>query len=625
MRDFVAKISLTALFVLAIFSASAAEKVTFEANSPLTVAVGEPFRVEFALNAMPDDGTFKAPAFEGFDVIAGPAEARGQSIQIVNNAMTRVINYTITYVLVPQGAGNVTVGAAEIAVEGTTYRTKPLAIEVVDEGKAPGGGGSAAGGQPQRREEASSESAAQSKVAKDDILLRAIVSRTSVFKGEPLRVTFKLYERVPVVGYNDVKFPSFNGFWAQELNVDGYKWQRETYKGKVYDARVIKETLLYPQQLGKLYIEQFSLTVIAQIVTQNPQGGSLFDNFFGNGQSVEEVRKTLTAAPIQITVKDFPTGAPASFNGAVGRFQMQGDLDHDVLAANSSGVYQLKISGNGNLPLIQAPKVTMPSSFEQYNMKTTESLTHNGNGITGYRQFDYPFIPRAEGSYSVGPVEFSYFDPEQAKYVTLSAPQQNVEIKPDSTGGTSAGTGVISGVSKEDLKILDKDIRFIRIGEPQFHRRGHLYFGSWAYWLALAVLTTITAALYFYLRKHLKELQNTSLVRHKRANKVALQRLKAALGYMTADEEKPFYEEMLKALWGYMSDKLNIPVANLTKDNIREELLKRSVDAEYINRFIEIISDCEYAQYSPSSSGQMTEIYNGAVKMLSKFESLIKK
>ena len=165
MRDFIAKISLTALFVLAIFSASAAEKVTFEANSPLTVAVGEPFRVEFALNAQPEPGSFKAPSFEGFDVIAGPAEAQGQSIQIVNNSMTRVINYTITYVLVPQGAGNVTVGAAEVTVEGTTYRTKPLAIEVVDEGKAPGGGGSAAGGQPQRREEASSESAAQSRGA----------------------------------------------------------------------------------------------------------------------------------------------------------------------------------------------------------------------------------------------------------------------------------------------------------------------------------------------------------------------------------------------------------------------------------------------------------------------------
>ena len=596
-----------------------AQKVSFEAATPAIVSVDEPFRIEFVLNAKPDH--FTPPAsFGEFEVLAGPSTAQGQSVSIVNGKVTQSASVTYTYVLQAHKPGKYTISPAIVRVDGQAYSSQPQTIEVVAADAMPQQGG----GTVSKGEGAASRRPAAG-VAADDMLVRVSVNRNEVYKGQPVKATFKLYTRVPMSGIEKATYPAFNGFWAQELNVDGYKWQRETYKGKVYDARVIKETLLYPQQLGKLYIEQFSLTVIAQIVTQNPQGGSLFDNFFGNGQSVEEVRKTLTAAPIQITVKDFPTGAPASFNGAVGRFQMQGDLDHDVLAANSSGVYQLKISGNGNLPLIQAPKVTMPSSFEQYNMKTTESLTHNGNGITGYRQFDYPFIPRAEGSYSVGPVEFSYFDPEQAKYVTLSAPQQNVEIKPDSTGGTSAGTGVISGVSKEDLKILDKDIRFIRIGEPQFHRRGHLYFGSWAYWLALAVLTTITAALYFYLRKHLKELQNTSLVRHKRANKVALQRLKAALGYMTADEEKPFYEEMLKALWGYMSDKLNIPVANLTKDNIREELLKRSVDAEYINRFIEIISDCEYAQYSPSSSGQMTEIYNGAVKMLSKFESLIKK
>lgn len=307
MRDFIAKISLTALFVLAIFSASAAEKVTFEANSPLTVAVGEPFRVEFALNAMPDDGTFKAPSFEGFDVIAGPAEARGQSIQIVNNAMTRVINYTITYVLVPQGAGNVTVGAAEIAVEGTTYRTKPLAIEVVDEGKAPGGGGSAAGGQPQRREEASSESAAQSKVAKDDILLRAIVSRTSVFKGEPLRVTFKLYERVPVVGYNDVKFPSFNGFWAQELNTENARRERETFNGKVYETLVAKEYLLYPQQAGTLVIEPAEITAVAQVIIQSRRS---LDPFFGGGHDFVNVPRKVQSPRINVTVKPLPAGAP---------------------------------------------------------------------------------------------------------------------------------------------------------------------------------------------------------------------------------------------------------------------------------------------------------------------------
>jgi len=380
MRDFIAKISLTALFVLAIFSASAAEKVTFEANSPLTVAVGEPFRVEFALNAQPEPGSFKAPSFEGFDVIAGPAEAQGQSIQIVNNSMTRVINYTITYVLVPQGAGNVTVGAAEVTVEGTTYRTKPLAIEVVDEGKAPGGGGSAAGGQPQRREEASSESAAQSRVAKDDILLRAIVSRTSVFKGEPLRVTFKLYERVPIVGYNDVKFPSFNGFWAQELNTENARRERETFNGKVYETLVAKEYLLYPQQAGTLVIEPAEITAVAQVVIQSRRS---LDPFFGSGHDFVNVPRKVQSPRINVTVKPLPAGAPASFSGAVGSFAMDAVLPPDRLAANSAATYTVKISGTGNLTFVQAPKLTLPASFEQYNVKTTESINASAAGISG--------------------------------------------------------------------------------------------------------------------------------------------------------------------------------------------------------------------------------------------------
>ena len=416
MRDFIAKISLTALFVLAIFSASAAEKVTFEANSPLTVAVGEPFRVEFALNAQPEPGSFKAPSFEGFDVIAGPAEAQGQSIQIVNNSMTRVVNYTITYVLVPQGAGNVTVGAAEVTVEGTTYRTKPLAIEVVDEGKAPGGGGSAAGGQPQRREEASSESAAQSRVAKDDILLRAIVSRTSVFKGEPLRVTFKLYERVPIVGYNDVKFPSFNGFWAQELNTENARRERETFNGKVYETLVAKEYLLYPQQAGTLVIEPAEITAVAQVVIQSRRS---LDPFFGGGHDFVNVPRKVQSPRINVTVKPLPAGAPASFSGAVGSFAMDAVLPPDRLAANSAATYTVKISGTGNLTFVQAPKLTLPASFEQYNVKTTESINASAAGISGYRQFEYPFIARAEGTYEVEPVEFSYFDPARMQYMTL--------------------------------------------------------------------------------------------------------------------------------------------------------------------------------------------------------------
>ena len=623
MRDFIAKISLTALFVLAIFSASAAEKVTFEANSPLTVAVGEPFRVEFALNAMPDDGTFKAPAFEGFDVIAGPAEARGQSIQIVNNAMTRVINYTITYVLVPQGAGNVTVGAAEIAVEGTTYRTKPLAIEVVDEGKAPGGGGSAAGGQPQRREEASSESAAQSKVAKDDILLRAIVSRTSVFKGEPLRVTFKLYERVPVVGYNDVKFPSFNGFWAQELNTENARRERETFNGKVYETLVAKEYLLYPQQAGTLVIEPAEITAVAQVIIQSRRS---LDPFFGGGHDFVNVPRKVQSPRINVTVKPLPAGAPASFSGAVGSFTMDAVLPPDRLAANSAATYTVKISGTGNLTFVQAPKLTLPASFEQYNVKTTESINASAAGISGYRQFEYPFIARAEGTYDVEPVEFSYFDPARMQYMTLRSRPLELEITPDAKGGGGDAYVVQGrGMSKEEVKMLGQDIRFIKLGRGNLHLQGRPFMGGTLYFVLLAAIVGLFAVAYVALRKRIRDRQNAVLMRGKRANKVAVQRFRAAAKFMQEENRHAFYEEMLRALWGYMSDKFNIPVANLTKENVREELNKRGVSQELSQSFSEIISQCDEAQYSPLAGARMSDVYNAGVDFISKLESVIKK
>ena len=622
MRDFIAKISLTALFVLAIFSASAAEKVTFEANSPLTVAVGEPFRVEFALNAMPDDGTFKAPAFEGFDVIAGPAEARGQSIQIVNNAMTRVINYTITYVLVPQGAGNVTVGAAEIAVEGTTYRTKPLAIEVVDEGKAPGGGGSAAGGQPQRREEASSESAAQSKVAKDDILLRAIVSRTSVFKGEPLRVTFKLYERVPVVGYNDVKFPSFNGFWAQELNTENARRERETFNGKVYETLVAKEYLLYPQQAGTLVIEPAEITAVAQVIIQSRRS---LDPFFGGGHDFVNVPRKVQSPRINVTVKPLPAGAPASFSGAVGSFTMDAVLPQERLAANSAATYTVKISGTGNLTFVQAPKLTLPASFEQYNVKTTESINTSAAGISGYRQFEYPFIARAEGTYEVEPVEFSYFDPSRMQYMTLKSKALELEITPDAKGGGDAPVVQGRGMSKEEVKLLGQDIRFIKLGSPQLRSVREPFLFSAAYWVLFFGILILFAMVYVALRRQIRESQNVALLRGKRANKVAVQRFRAAKRYMEEQNRHAFYEEMLRALWGYMSDKFNIPVANLTKENVREELHKRGVSSEESQRFTAIITKCDEAQYSPAASARMTEVYGEGVDIISRIEAMIKR
>lgn len=623
MKGFIAKIVGAALLVAVAFRAFGAEKVTFEAHSPLTVAVGEAFRVEFALNASPDDGSFKAPSFEGFDVIAGPAESRGQSVQIVGSTMTKSINYTITYVLLPQSAGNVTIGAAEIAVDGTTYRTQPLPVEIVNEGDAsrsqqrPAGGGGDS-------DESARQQSVQQQIGKDDILLRAVVSQTSVYKNEPLHVAFKLYTRVPYVNIVPESAPSFNGFWSQDLtDPNAARVGRETYNGKVYETRVLFEYLLYPQQVGTLSVDPVDITVVAQVVVQSRRN---MDPFFGSGREVYNVPRKVQSQRTSIEVKPLPEGAPSSFSGAVGSFRMDTDLPTDHFAANSGATCTVKISGTGNLTFVQAPKLTLPGSFEQYNVKTTESINTSASGISGYRQFEYPFIARAEGTYEIAPIEFTYFDLKRRQYVTLRSRPMTFEITPDAKGG--GGDAVVMqgrGMSKEEVKMLGEDIRFIRLGAPQLRAAGRPFLFSGGYWIALCAVLVCFAVAYVALRKRIRESQNVALMRGRRANKVAVQRFRAARSYMEAQDRHAFYEEMLRALWGYMSDKFNIPVANLTKENVREELSKRGVSAEEAHRFTAIISQCDEAQYSPAASVQMSDIYSEGVDLISRIESVIKR
>ena len=619
MRDFVAKISLTALFVLAIFSASAAEKVTFEANSPLTVAVGEAFRVEFALNAKPDEDSFKAPSFEGFDVLAGPAISQGSSVQIVNGSMTKSVSYTYTFVLLPQAAGNVTIGAAEVKVDGSSYRTRPLPIEIVNEGE--GSRAQQQQGGSNRADDTQAD--AQSRIGKDDILLRAVVSRSSVYKNEPLHVAFKLYTRVPYVNIVPESAPSFNGFWSQDLSdPNSARVGRETYAGKVYETRVLYDYLLYPQQVGSLTIDPVDMTVVAQVVVQSRHA----DPFFGGGREVFNVPRKVQSQRATVQVKALPAGAPASFSGAVGNFTMDTQFPSERIAANSGATVTVKISGTGNLTFVQAPKLPLPTSFEQYNVKTTESINTSASGISGYRQFEYPFIARAEGTYDLEPVEFTFFDPQRMQYVTLKSKPMTLEITPDARGG--GGDAVVMqgrGMSKEEVKMLGQDIRFIKLGGAQLRSERVPFIFSAAYWILLLGVLALFTMIYVALRKQIRESQNVALVRGKRANKVAVQRFRAAKRYMEEQNRHAFYEEMLRALWGYMSDKFNIPVANLTKENVREELHKRGVSSEDSQRFTDIITRCDEAQYSPVESARMGDVYSEGVNLISRIESVIKR
>lgn len=584
-----------------------AQKVTFEVNAPKVVAVGEIFRVEYVSDSKPQD--FAGPVFEGVDVLAGPTLSTSKSVSVVNGSMTQERRYTYTYLLQCNSEGEFRIPAATLTVKGKTYDAGPLTIRALTENAASAG----------REGEAAPD---RPSLAPDDIVVRAVVDRREVYKGEPVKVTYKLYRRVPL-SLESAKFPTYNGFWVQQLNVDGYAPQREELDGKIYDTHIIREDLLFPQQAGTLSIEPLELNVAAQLMME-ARRQSIIDDFFG-GPNIQEVRRKVSTKPVSITVKDLPGGAPSGFGGAVGDFQLESLNPPAEVAANSAFTYGIKISGNGNLPQVQAPMLTLPASFEQYNVKTTESINNTSGGIYGYRQFEYPVIARADGEYAIPPVEFTYFNPRLRTYETLSTSPMTIRVRPDSTGVAAGSVPLVSGLSKEDIKILGSDIRFIKLDSPRLRPKGGLFFGSVWYFACIVLMSGAFAFLFVWLRKLARERRNSVLVKGKRANKMALLRFKAAASYMQADNQRGFYEEMLRALWGYISDKLNIPAANLTKESVREELLKRGVAQDVVQRYIDIIVECEYAQYAPAATVRMGDIYGEGVEVVSRIENIIGK
>ena len=591
-------------------------EVTFEVVAPGAVQMGELFRIEFVANVKPDK--FNAPEFEGLDVMAGPSTSSSHSTSIVNGNITKSVRYTYTYVVQAEQEGSVTLPVASIEYDGELYSTAAKSISVVDESDAQQSAQTQQGG-------AQTGGATVGKgISKDDMFVAVNFDKTKVFKGEPIRATLKLYTRLQLAGVENYKFPTFNGFWMQELKDDNYTWQSEAYNGKVYNTHILQEYLLYPQQVGRIEIDPFELTAVAQIVTQQAGRQSPFDDFFGSMDVVQEVRKRLSSGATTVEVMELPSGAPESFSGAVGKFTLDATLPAESISANSSATYAIKISGRGNLPLIQAPDLRLPTSFEKYNVKMTESLQNSPSGITGYRGFEYPFIARAEGEYTIPAVEFTYFNPHTAKYVTLTTRDLTLNVSADSLSRTTV-SGIVSGLSKEEIRILDKDIRFIKLGSHELSPKGRMLMWSPLYFVIVALLVLFAIVAYLPAKRFIRNRSNDVLVRGKRANKVALQRLRIANQYMEAGNERGFYDETLRALWGYMSDKLNIPVANLNKENIREKLTRSGFAEEQAERFIELISECEMAQYSPQASGQMHEVYADSVKLLSKIESLKKR
>lgn len=572
-----------------------------DVSAPANVVSGRAFNVEYRIDLAV--GTIDVPDFQGFDLLAGPSVSTSSSVTMINGKTTSQTTSFYTFTLRGREAGVFTIPAATVTADGKNYASKPQPIEVVDEGEEPAANG---------------RTASQ---AGQDIFMRAIVDRAAVWKGEPVRVVFKLYSRHPSFEYQVMKMPSLNGFWAERLDVSHYKSQTENYNSSVYHTLIVDEYLLFPLQSGTLKIDPLPMNLVIQQVDQTRER-SLEDLIYGR-PPVVETRRSVASPTVEVTVKELPADAPKGFVGAVGNFTLTSVPPEKEISANAGATYRIKIAGTGNFPQIAAPAVVMPDSFEALNTKTIDETHPSGRGITGTKQFEYPFVARGEGSYRIEPVEFSYFDPQRGRYITLTTPEARLDVSADTLSGGSAAT-IVGGVTQRELEILNRDIRFIKHDAPGLRPRGRAFAFSWGWFAMAAAMAAAFALMFIYLRKHIERLRDVDLMRGRRAHKVVHARLRAASEYMKEGNDRRFHNEMLKALWGYMGDKLNIPAANLTKENIRERLEARDVPGELTGRYINLISECESAQYSPGESASPGEIYRTAADVISKIERYFK-
>lgn len=608
-----------------------AQGVKFEIKTPLVVAHGEDFRIEFILSSGSDlnDPQFTPPTIgSGLSILSGPVAATGMFMSDINGRRESLNTITYTYWVKATNPGKTTVSAASVSLGGKPYASRATTIEALSADQARASNSPSAGGAnaaSSGSQSGTSAAASSGKLNPNDILLRMEVSKTDVYKGEPLVASIKISTCVNITGLENPKYPALNGFWAQELPITGQSDRREVIGGREYHTQILRQWLLYPQRSGTLEIEQAQFTALVQLVTQAPRSGDpRYDIFYGGLQQVQNLTTKLATAPVKVKVKELPMPQPAGFNGAVGRFELTGIASGDRLSANSAGSITLRLSGTGNFPLIEAPKITLPAAFEQYDTKTTERLTTTPQGTNGERTYEYPFIARAEGNYTIPGVELTYFDPATGKYNTLNTGDFPFEIQRDENGGEGAsGLGMVSGVTKEDLKLLGQDIRFIRLGSPGLGAKESVLIWSATWVVTVIGLILLFVGLLYTLQKRIRERADLAKVKTKKANKVALRRLKRAKSYMAADKEGPFFEEMLRALWGYMGDKLTIDVANLTKERVLAELEARGVSEEQGRELLGLISECEFAQYSPAAGIEPLKAYGAALDLIGRFENKI--
>lgn len=600
------------LILVAVGRVGAADDVRLTADAPDAVVSGDQFRLVFTVNSQ-DIKDFRAPSFSGFDVLMGPSRSTQTSIQIINGKQTSNNSTAFTYILMAGKEGTYTIPAASVEVDGRKIFSDAIQVKVLPPDKT-GGSGSGGG-----TASSSKSQTAGNRITDDDLFITATVNKTKVHEQEAILLTYKVYTLVnlrQLVG----KMPDLKGFHTQEVGLPQQKtFSLEHYKGRNYNMTVWSQYVLFPQQSGKLEIPSitFDGVVAQQVIPDDP-----FDAFF-NGGGYVEVKKKIVAPKVTVEVEPLPA-KPADFSGGVGEFKLASSINSTEVKANDAVTVKLTLTGTGNMKLIGAPEVKFPQDFEVYDPKTTDGTKLTDAGLSGTKTFEYLAIPRHAGEFKIPAVEFTYFDLKSDSYQTLKTQEYTVKVT-KGNGSGNAEQVVSDFTNKESVKLLAKDIRFIKLGDTDLRPKGSFFFGTFGYWLCYLVPLVLFAAFIVIYRKQAKENANVAKMKTKKANKVAAKRMKQAGKLLSENKKNEFYDEVLKALWGYISDKLNIPVSQLSKDNIEMRLSRYGVSEMLVKEFLGALNECEFARYAPGDENEaMDKVYNAAVGIISKMENSIK-
>ncbi len=603
------------ILILVAFSVSTfADEVSLRVSAPSTVEVGGKFRVQFTVNTQ-NVSHFSAPDFKGFEVIYGPATSSQSSFQMINGRTSQSSSIIYTYVLLAGNSGTFTIGSASVQVDGKTVKSKPVQVRVLSGGAGGAGGSSNGGGNYGGGQSSSAPSASSSNISAKDLFMTATASRTSVHEQEAILLTYKIYTLVDLTQL-DGKLPTLDGFQIQEIPLPRTKeFSIEQYNGRNYRTVTWSQYLLFPQKSGKLTIP--SITYEGVVITRNRNLDPI-EAFFNGQSGYSEVKRKITTPTLTINVSPLPN-KPEGFSGAVGKFSVSSSISTKEVDANEAVTLKISVQGSGNMKLISTPEVQFPKDFETYDAKVNDNFQLTRSGLSGSKDFEYLFVPRHPGTYEIPASEFIYFDTESRSYKTIKTEAYTLKVN-KGKGGAGQSVSNYSG-QQQDVQQLNQDIRFIKKGDVDLHQPGDTFFGTWKCWAAYILPFLLFVIAMVLGRKQMKANANVAHLRGKKANKVALKRMKTAKKLLDAHDTGKFYDEVLRALWGYVGDKFNMSQESLNKENIEQSLTSRQVPDEQIQQFMKVLNDCEFARYAPGDVNEnMENVYNSAISAISKME-----